>query len=128
MNRSARALPILGLPLLYGTVFGFGLVALPPLSILYLNSNTAFLGSIVVGNGINSGIILLARVLEERRNGASLPLAIDRGLSGTWKATLAASAAAAAFRASNSGRLERIGGRLVKLWVGGGEVVAHSRV
>jgi predicted RND superfamily exporter protein len=94
--RSARALPILGLPLVYGTVFGFGLVALPPLSILYLNSNTAFLGSIVVGNGINSGIILLARVLEERRAGASLPLAIDRGLSSTWKATLAASAAAAA--------------------------------
>lgn len=94
--RSARALPILGLPLAYGTVAGFGLVALPPLSILYLNSNTAFLGSIVVGNGINSGIILLARLLEERRGGASLPVAIDRALNGTWKATLAASAAAAA--------------------------------
>ncbi|HWA77636.1 MAG TPA: MMPL family transporter [Polyangiaceae bacterium] len=94
--RSARALPILGVPLAYGTVAAFGLVALPPLSILYLNSNTAFLGSIVIGNGINSGIILLARVLEERRAGAALPAAIDRALSTTWKATLAASAAAAA--------------------------------
>jgi predicted RND superfamily exporter protein len=93
--RSVRALPILGVPLLYGTVAGFGLVALPPLSILYLNSNTAFLGSIVLGNGINSGIVLLARIVEERRAGASLPVAIDRGLLGTWKATLAASAAAA---------------------------------
>ena len=32
-----------------------------------LNSNTAFLGSIVVGNGINVGLILFARYLEERR-------------------------------------------------------------
>ena len=36
----------------------------------HLNSNTAFLGSIVVGNGINVGLILFARYLEERRHGA----------------------------------------------------------
>lgn len=33
----------------------------------YLNANTAFLGSIVIGNGINFGIIMLARYLEVRR-------------------------------------------------------------
>lgn len=35
----------------------------------YLNANTAFLASIVIGNGINYGIIYLARYLEERRKG-----------------------------------------------------------
>lgn len=93
--RSWRALYILGLPLLAGTVAAFGLVALPPWSILYLNSNTAFLGSIVIGNGVNSGIVLLARFQEERQAGASPAQATDRALAGTWKATLAASAAAA---------------------------------
>jgi predicted RND superfamily exporter protein len=92
---SARALLVLGVPLLCGTVAAFGIVALPPWSIRSLNSNTAFLGSIVVGNGINSGIILLARFSEERRAGVPVALAIERAVGGTWKATLAASAAAA---------------------------------
>ncbi len=34
----------------------------------YLNTNTAFLGSIILGNGINFGIVLLARYREERLN------------------------------------------------------------
>src|SRR5690606_7130121 len=92
---SFRALPILGIPLAVGTVLAFGVVALPPLSILYLNSNTAFLGSIIVGNGINSGVILLARFQEERRSGATLVAAIDAAVRSTWKATLAAALAAA---------------------------------
>lgn len=93
--RSWQALWILGIPLVIGTVSAFLLVAAPPWSIRYLNTNTAFLGSIVVGNGVNSGIMLLARFQEERQAGASLVAAIDRALVGTWKATLAASAAAA---------------------------------
>ena len=32
-----------------------------------LNANSAFLGSIIMGNGINFGIMILARYLEERR-------------------------------------------------------------
>ena len=79
--RSWRALPILGIPLLLGTTATFALVALPPLSIRHLNSNTAFLGSIVVGNGINSGIILLARFKEERRQGAAPSDAIVTALA-----------------------------------------------
>ncbi|HEY5678206.1 MAG TPA: MMPL family transporter, partial [Myxococcales bacterium] len=46
---------------------------------------TAFLGSIVVGNGINVSIIVTARYLEERRGGASIDDAILRA----WRDTLA---------------------------------------
>lgn len=35
----------------------------------YLNMQTAFLGAIIVGNGINYGLILMARFKEERLNG-----------------------------------------------------------
>lgn len=93
--RSAWSLPILLIPLAFGTVSAFGLVALPPLSIVSLNTNTAFLGSIVIGNGINSGIMLLARFLEERSAGHSVDSSVESAIAGTWKATLAASMAAA---------------------------------
>jgi predicted RND superfamily exporter protein len=60
----------------------------------YLNANTAFLGSIVVGNGINFGIILLARYLEERRKGLggrdALPRAVGFTSQATWTAAIAA--------------------------------------
>ncbi len=93
---SLRSLAVLGLPLTCGTLCTFGLVALPPLRICSLNTNTAFLGSIVVGNGINSGIILLARYQEERLRGHGPDEAARIALETTWKPTLAASAAAAA--------------------------------
>ena len=44
-----------------GVAVAFGITAL---TIGYLNTNTAFLGSIILGNGINFGIILLARYRE----------------------------------------------------------------
>lgn len=60
----------------------------------YLNANTAFLGSIVIGNGINFPIIALARYAELRRQGR-VPLAgMSLALADTWKPTLAAAAAA----------------------------------
>ncbi len=93
---SVRSLAVLGLPLTCGTLCTFGLVALPPLRICSLNTNTAFLGSIVVGNGINSGIILLARYQEERLRGYGPSEASRIAVEKTWKPTLAASAAAAA--------------------------------
>jgi len=61
----------------------------------YLNANTAFLGSIVVGNGINVSIIFVARYLEERGRGRPLELAIERAWSGTLAATFVASFGAA---------------------------------
>jgi len=41
--------------------------ALTRIVIGYLNAQTAFLGSIIVGTGINYGIIVMARYLEERK-------------------------------------------------------------
>jgi predicted RND superfamily exporter protein len=57
----------------------------------YLNANTAFLGSIVVGNGINPSIILVARFLEERRRGLDVEPAIQTAWSRTLAATFVAS-------------------------------------
>jgi len=94
--RSFRSLPILFIPLFMGTVFSFGVVAFPPLSILHLNSNTAFLGAIIVGNGINTGIILLARFQEERSRAVPTHEALAVAISTTWRPTLAAALAASA--------------------------------
>jgi hypothetical protein len=59
----------------------------------HLNSSTGFLFSIVVGNGINFGIIYMARYLEARRDddvAASIAIAHRE----TWLATLTAAGAA----------------------------------
>ena len=91
--RTIRAVPLLVMPLFTGVSVTF---ALSRAVIHYLNPNTAFLGSIIVGNGINAGIILLARYLEERRRGSPIEIALPVSLRTTWLATFAASAAAAA--------------------------------
>jgi uncharacterized protein len=91
--RAWRAIPLLVLPLFAGVA---GTFALSRGVIHYLNPNTAFLGSIIIGNGINAGIILLARYFEERRRGASVDIALPIALKTTWLGTFAASAAAAA--------------------------------
>jgi len=92
-----RCVVVLVVPLLIATTYSFALASLPPFSITELNTNTAFLGSIIVGNGINFGIILLARYLEERRRGApvseGLVTAVWSARSGTLAAALAAGVA-----------------------------------
>lgn len=95
--RVPRALPALALPLAVGTVWGFGAASL---FVSSLGSSTAFLGSIVIGNGINPGIVLLARYLEERRRGMPAPDAAAVATNTTWRGTLAAAVAAAAGYAS----------------------------
>lgn len=74
-----------------GTLATFGLCYF---IVGYLNANTAFLGSIVIGNGINFGIIFLARYFEERRSGLHWQLAMPRSMAftaqATWTAALAA--------------------------------------
>jgi predicted RND superfamily exporter protein len=73
-----------------GAVWTFGLAYL---LVGHLNSSTGFLFSIVVGNGINFGIIYMARYLEARREqDAETSLRIAQ--LQTWTATLTASAAA----------------------------------
>jgi uncharacterized protein len=87
-------------PLLLATVYAFGIGSLPPLNIRELNSNTAFLGSIIVGNGVNFGIILLARYVEERRRGVSVEQALPVAVWGSRPGTLSAAFAAAVSYAS----------------------------
>jgi predicted RND superfamily exporter protein len=89
-----------GLPLLVATLTTFAVVQLPPFGITELNSNTAFLGSIVIGNGINFGLILLARYLERRRAGEAVGPALADAVEGSRRATLVAALAAAASYAS----------------------------
>jgi predicted exporter len=88
-----RVLHTLGLTIATGVAWTF---ALTYLTIGHLNMATGFLFSIVVGNGINSGIIYMARYFEERRHGASPAEAIDTSHRSTWLATLTAAIAAAA--------------------------------
>ncbi len=61
----------------------------------YLNANSAFMGSIVLGNGINFGIILIARFLEERRKQKNVARSVAIAIEKTRAATAVAAAAAA---------------------------------
>jgi predicted RND superfamily exporter protein len=80
--------------LFIGTFWTFGVAFF---EVGYLNANSAFMGSIVIGNGINFGIIFLARFMEERRRGhhtlKSIAIAIDQTLPATIVAALAAALA-----------------------------------
>jgi predicted RND superfamily exporter protein len=95
--RWRRSVLILVPPLLMATAYAFALASLPPLGVTSLNSNTAFLGSIIVGNGINFGIVLLARYVEERRRcedtRIALITAVGAARTGTLSAAIAASVA-----------------------------------
>jgi predicted RND superfamily exporter protein len=89
-----RAVPALFLPLFAGAAYAFALASLRPFGVTELNSNTAFLGSIIVGNGVNFGIIQLGRYVEERRRGATIERALEVALDATRKGTLSAALAA----------------------------------
>ncbi|MCW5803729.1 MAG: MMPL family transporter [Deltaproteobacteria bacterium] len=78
--------------LIVGTVITF---AFTRLTIGELNIATAFLSSIVVGNGMNFGVVVGARYLEERRNGTVPDDAMWRTLRYTFTGTLAAALTAA---------------------------------
>ncbi|HYG69058.1 MAG TPA: MMPL family transporter, partial [Anaeromyxobacteraceae bacterium] len=96
-NRTWKALVAIGVPLLSGTMVTFGV---GELAVGHLNSNTAFLGSIVVGNGINVGLIFFARYLEERRRGGAPLDAMKIAVRETWLGTLTAALAAGVAYAS----------------------------
>ncbi len=88
---STRAVFALLLSLVTGTVLCFSVTyAL----IGYLNANSAFLGAIILGNGINFGIIYLARYLEEVRKNRGHYRSIYRAFTRTWKATWVAALSA----------------------------------
>jgi len=89
--RDVLGVAALLLSLLMGTAWTF---ALTYFVIGYLNANSAFLGSIVLGNGINFGIIALARYFENRRAGMSNSFAVVGASSTTFTATILAALAA----------------------------------
>lgn len=91
--RSATLLVLLIGTLSIATTVSFGVAAL---SVGHLNAATAFLGAIIAGNGVNYGILLIARYLEERRTrdvDGALAVAIRGTLRPTAVASLGASIA-----------------------------------
>ena len=107
--RSAWATAALVLSLFQGTAWTLGLAYF---IIGHLNANSAFLGSIVIGNGINFGIILLARYLEERRKGRNHPASLQSRLArhdgGDLTAALAAGLAYGSLSPDRLSRLQSV--------------------
>jgi hypothetical protein len=95
--RSALAVGALSWSLAIGTLATF---AFTDLVIGHLNLATAFLSSIVIGNGINVGILVTARYLEELRAGRDGAEALAGALANTVAGTLAAALTAAVAYAS----------------------------
>jgi predicted RND superfamily exporter protein len=90
--RDLRSTAALGLAVLVAVAMTF---AIARIVIGYLNMQTSFLGAIVVGNGINYGLIYLARVRQLRAAGVGLLEACLSGAKSCARATLLASAATA---------------------------------
>ena len=92
--RSLFAVGALSWSLAVGTVAAF---AFTKLTIGHLNLATAFLSSIVIGNGINVGILVTARYFEELRGGKdgadALAATLAKTVAGTLAATLTATVA-----------------------------------
>lgn len=87
-----RALVVMLLTIGTGCVWTF---ALAWATVSQLNSATGFLVSIVAGNGINFGIVLMARYLEARlRDGQGAESSVRQALRSTAVATLSAALAA----------------------------------
>ncbi len=88
-----RALVVMAITILSGLAVTFGLTRLV---IGHVNVATGFLFSVVAGNGINVGILYLARYYEERRSGRSAAEAILLTHKSTWQSTLVAAVTSAA--------------------------------
>ena len=73
------------------TTIAFGAAAL---TVGHLNAATAFLGAIIAGNGVNYGILLVARYLEERERHLA-PDAMAAAITATLRPTIIASLGAA---------------------------------
>ncbi len=89
--RSGVLLAVLTGALIVATLAAFGVAAF---TVGHLNAATAFLGAIIAGNGINYGILLIARYLEERRR-RDTDDALAVAIHGTVRPTLVASLGAA---------------------------------
>jgi uncharacterized protein len=92
-----RALVTMLVTILVGVSWSF---AFTEVAVGFLNLATGFLFTIIAGNGINAGVIFMARYLEARQDGIPLDESIVLCHKDTWLATLTACAAAAASYAS----------------------------
>lgn len=90
--RRPRSVVLLGAGLVPPVLASF---AVADFTVDSLNASTAFLGSIIIGNGVNPNIIWLSRYFEERRGGADVRDGIFGAHTNTWLATMIASGAAA---------------------------------
>ncbi len=88
-----RALLVMGVTIGISLVWTFGVTELV---IGHLNLATAFLVSIIAGNGINIGILYQARYFEERRKGVPARDALRTSVGMTWMPTAIAAVASAA--------------------------------
>lgn len=95
--RSIRIVAWILAGLAVGCIVTFGLAEL---LIGHLNIASAFLAAIVVGNGINPNIILLARFREEYVDRVDLDDALVRAIAGAFRGTVAASLTSAVAYAS----------------------------
>ncbi len=77
---------LVGTQIIVATIVSFGLAAI---TVGHLNAATAFLGAIIAGNGINYGILLVARYAEERSAGSARE-AMARAIATTLRPTLVA--------------------------------------
>lgn len=87
-----RTVLTMGGALLTALLWTFGLTRF---TIGYLNSSTGFLVSIIAGNGINYGIMYMARYVEARRDeGLPVAEAVSVAHRDSWLPTLASAATA----------------------------------
>ncbi|MBU1240117.1 MMPL family transporter, partial [Myxococcota bacterium] len=92
--RSLRPLPLIFLPLISGLLVTLGITRL--MGLAQLNIITAFIGGILLGMGIDFGVHLTARYLEERGKGAALEEALTTTMVSTGRALITAAVTTAA--------------------------------
>jgi hypothetical protein len=90
--RRLRVVLLLAVPLAFGALYSF---AVARLAVGYVNAQTAFLGALIVGTGINYGVVLCSRVLEEMGRGVPHDVALATALRATVRPTLTAALATA---------------------------------
>lgn len=87
-----RTVMVMGATILVALLWTFGLTRF---TVGYLNSSTGFLVSIIAGNGINYGIMYMARYIEARRDERmSVPDAVLVAHKDSWIPTLSAAGTA----------------------------------
>lgn len=95
--RRKKAIPLVTIPAIAGTLMAF---ATAQVVFGYVNSSTAFLGSIILGNGINYAIILISRYFENRGAAQDPQDALAGAIKGVFRGTLVACVCASGAYAS----------------------------